>query len=179
VVSFYFFLLLSIFLPRLISAVPDWMSTILAHMMWLSANLGSEMCCTGLYENTRPIKSPKIRHLGTIAQHLSGYVFTTKAHIDNRKKNSLNSNIFSTCLHNMVNFGSLTAVIGLPVWGTPANFNGFRVLAVLLHGTLARAFYFFVNQSLTKSDYTNLYSILLFEICALLCKALCRPLSTA
>jgi len=32
----------------------------------------------------------------------------------------------------MVNFGLLTAEIGLPVWGTPANFNGFRVLALLL-----------------------------------------------
>jgi len=38
--------------------------------------------------------------------------------------------------HNMVNFGPLAAEIGLPVWGTPANFNGFRVLAALLHGTL-------------------------------------------
>ena len=35
----------------------------------------------------------------------------------------------------MVNFGSLAAEIGLPVWGTPANFNGFRVLAALLHGS--------------------------------------------
>ena len=34
----------------------------------------------------------------------------------------------------MVNFGLLAAEIGLPVWGTPANFNGFRVLAALLHG---------------------------------------------
>jgi len=34
----------------------------------------------------------------------------------------------------MANFGPLTAEIGLPVWA--ANFNGFRVLAVLLHGTL-------------------------------------------
>jgi len=25
---------------------------------------------------------------------------------------------------------------GSGVWGTPANFNGFRVLAALLHGTL-------------------------------------------
>jgi len=32
----------------------------------------------------------------------------------------------------MVNFGPLAAEIGLPVWGTPANFNGFRVLAALL-----------------------------------------------
>jgi len=34
----------------------------------------------------------------------------------------------------MVNFGTLAAEIGLPVWDTPANFNGFRVLAALLHG---------------------------------------------
>jgi len=27
------------------------------------------------------------------------------------------------------------AEIGSGVWGTPANFNGFRVLAALLHGT--------------------------------------------
>jgi len=33
----------------------------------------------------------------------------------------------------MVNFGLLAAEIGPVVWGTPANFNGFRVLAVLLH----------------------------------------------
>jgi len=35
----------------------------------------------------------------------------------------------------MVNFGLLAAEIGPVVWGTPANFNGFRVLAVLLHGS--------------------------------------------
>jgi len=29
--------------------------------------------------------------------------------------------------------GPLAAEIGLAVWGTPANFNGFRVLAALLH----------------------------------------------
>jgi len=33
----------------------------------------------------------------------------------------------------MVNFGPLAAEIGLPAWGTPANLNGFRVLASLLH----------------------------------------------
>ena len=42
----------------------------------------------------------------------------------------------STCPHNMANFGPLTAEIGSGVWGTPANFNGFRVLAALLYGTL-------------------------------------------
>ena len=35
----------------------------------------------------------------------------------------------------MVNFGLLAAEIGPVVWGTPANFNRFRVLAALLHGT--------------------------------------------
>jgi len=35
----------------------------------------------------------------------------------------------------MLNFGPLAAEIGLPVWGTPANFNGFCVLAALLHGS--------------------------------------------
>jgi len=36
----------------------------------------------------------------------------------------------------MVNFGLLAAEIVLLVWGTPANFNRFRVLAALLHSTL-------------------------------------------
>jgi len=35
----------------------------------------------------------------------------------------------------MVNFGLLAAEIGPVVWGTAANFNGFRVFAALLHGT--------------------------------------------
>jgi len=48
----------------------------------------------------------------------------------------LSSNISSTCPHNMVNFGPLAAEIVSLVWGTPGNFNGFRVLAALLHGTL-------------------------------------------
>jgi len=63
-----------------------------------------------------------------------GYIFATKARIDNRKK-MLSSNISSRCPHNMVNFGPLAAEIGSGVWGTPANFNGFRVLAALLHGS--------------------------------------------
>jgi len=34
----------------------------------------------------------------------------------------------------MVNFGPLAAETCSRVWGTPANFNGFRVLAALLQG---------------------------------------------
>ena len=64
---------------------------------------------------------------------LSGYIFAMKARIDNRKKNLLSSNISSTRPpHNMVNFGPLAGEIDPVVRGTPANFNGFRVLAALL-----------------------------------------------
>jgi len=38
--------------------------------------------------------------------------------------------------HNMVNFGLLTAEICWRVWGTPANFNGFRIVEALLLGNL-------------------------------------------
>jgi len=72
-------------------------------------------------------KSPSGNHRTT----LSGHIFATKAHIDDRKK-FLNSNISPTCCHNMVNFGPLAAEIGSLVWVTPANFNGFCVLTSLL-----------------------------------------------
>ena len=36
----------------------------------------------------------------------------------------------------MANFGPLAAEIDSLVWRTPANFNGFGVLAALLHGIL-------------------------------------------
>jgi len=52
------------------------------------------------------------------------------------EKNLLNSNTSFICPHNMLNFGPLMAEIGLGVWGTPANFSGFRVLAALLHDTV-------------------------------------------
>ena len=138
---------LSIFyFPRLISAAADWiiwMSTILRHMMWPSANLEcmSETCSTRLAGNTGRKKLPSARHRTT----LLGYIFATKACIDSGKK-LLNSNISPICAYNMVNFGPLTAEICWRVWGTPANFKGFRVLAALLHGTLAVG----VSQSLRR-----------------------------
>jgi len=46
----------------------------------------------------------------------------------------------------MVNFSPLAAEIDPVVWGTPENFNGFRVLAALLHGTKAVG----VSQSLRR-----------------------------
>jgi len=35
----------------------------------------------------------------------------------------------------MMNFGLIAVEIDPAVWGIPANFNGFRVLAALLHGS--------------------------------------------
>jgi len=61
-------------------------------------------------------------------------------------KNLLNINTSSTCRDNMVNFGPLAAESCWQIWGTPANFNGFRVLAALLHGTLVVG----VNQTLRR-----------------------------
>ena len=50
------------------------------------------------------------------------------------EKNSLNCSNTSTCPHNTANFGPLAAEIGseVCVTPTPANFNGFRILASLL-----------------------------------------------
>jgi len=84
------------------------------------------------------MQDPKIAENSASGHHratLSGYIVATKAHIDNRKK-LLSSNISSRCSHNIVNFGPLANEIGLVVWGTAANFNGFRVLAALLLGTV-------------------------------------------
>jgi len=41
------------------------------------------------------------------------------------EKNSLSSDMSSTCPHNMVSFSLLMAEICWRFWGTPANFNGF------------------------------------------------------
>jgi len=54
----------------------------------------------------------------------------------------------------MVNFGPLAADIVLLVWGTPGNFNGFRNLAALLHGTLVVG----VSQTAVLNRGHHLYS---------------------
>ena len=76
-------------------------------------------------------KSPSGHHHTT----LSGYIFATKARIDNRKQ-LVKQQYLLHMTYNMVNLGPLAAEIVSLVWGTPVNFNGFRVLAALLHGTL-------------------------------------------
>jgi len=105
---------------------------------------------TRLAGNAGCKKSPSAHHCIT----LSGYIFATEVHIDNRKKNLLNSNVSPTCPHSMVNFGPLAAEICWWVWGTPANFNGFRVFAALLHGTLVVG----VSQTAALNKGHHLYS---------------------
>jgi len=95
------------------------------------------MCCIQLAGNAGPTKSPKIRHLATIAQ-ICRTISSQLRHISTIGKKLLSSNTLYTCPRNMVNFGPLTAEIGSGVWGTPANFIGFRVLTALLHDTLVR-----------------------------------------
>jgi len=79
------------------------------------------------------MQDPKIAKNSPFGHHrttVSDYIFATKASIDNRK-NLLNSNISSTCPHN----GELRPTRGWDRFvslGTPANFNGFRVLVSLL-----------------------------------------------
>jgi len=91
----------------------------------------SETCCMRLAENTGCKKSPEISHLRTIAQ-LCQDISLQLRHVSTIGKNLFNSNISPTCPHNMVNFSPLVAEFSSLVWGTPANFNGFRVLASLL-----------------------------------------------
>jgi len=91
------------------------------------------MYCTWLAENTRRKNDAKNRHLGTIAQ-ICRAISSQLRHLSTIGKNLLSSNSFSTCPHNMVNFDPLAAEIVSGVWVTPATFNGFRILAALLHG---------------------------------------------
>ena len=86
-------------------------------------------------------KSPSWHHPTT----LSGYIFATKA-VSAIEKQLVKQNIYSTCLYDMVNVGLLAAEIVSLVWGTPANLNGFRLLAALLHGTPVLG----VSQSLRR-----------------------------
>jgi len=83
--------------------------------------------------------------MGTIAQ-LCRAISSQLGRYRQSEKNLLNNNTFPTCPCNMVNFSALAAELCSLVWGTPANFNGFRVLAALVHGTLVVG----ISQSLRR-----------------------------
>ena len=111
------------------------------------------MCCSRLAANTGRKKIAKNHYLGNIAQ-LCRAISSQLRHVSTIGKKMLSSNISSRCPHNMVNFGLLPAEIISLVWDTPANFNGFRVLTALLHGTLVVG----VSQTAAFNRGRHIYS---------------------
>jgi len=112
------------------------------------------MCCTRLAGNTGrkndAKKSPSADHRTTF----SDYIFAIKACIDNRKKKLVKQQYLP---HMSLQYGELRPTSGWDfslVWGTSANFNGFRVFTELLHGTLLVG----VSQTAALNRGRNLYS---------------------
>jgi len=93
------------------------------------------MCCTRLAGNAGPKNRQKVA-IWAPSYNFVGRYLRNEGMYRQSEKNLLSSNTFSTCPHNTVNFGSLAAENRWRVWGTPANLNGIRVLAALLHGIL-------------------------------------------
>jgi len=106
------------------------------------SNAGLKCAARDLLE----IQDAKNQHLRTIGQ-LCWAISSQLRHVSTIRKNLLNSNISPACPLNRVNFGPLAAEIVSLVWRTPTNFNGFRVLAALLHGTLVVG----ISQTLRRS----------------------------
>ena len=75
-------------------------------------------------------KSPSGHHRTT----LLAYIFATKARVNNQKK-LVKQQYLLQMSSQYDELGLLATEIGLPVWSTAANFNGFRVFAVLLPGS--------------------------------------------
>jgi len=87
-----------------------------------------------LTENT---ESKKIAKNSTSGHHhrtlsIVAVYFATKGYVSTIEK-IVKLQYILHMSHNMVNFSPLAAEVCLPDWGTPANFNGFRLLASLLH----------------------------------------------
>jgi len=70
--------------PRLISAVGDWMSTILPHMVGPYCEFRAGLSCAA--RGSLEIAGPKNRQKSPSAHHRTNLSGSTKARIDNRKK---------------------------------------------------------------------------------------------
>jgi len=84
--------------------------------------------------NAGPKKIAKNRHLGTVAQ-LCRAISSQLRHVSTMGKSAKQHYVPHTSSQ-YGELGPLPAEIRSWVCGTPANFNWFRVLAALLHGTL-------------------------------------------
>jgi len=104
-----------------------------------SANLEfmSAMCCTRLAENTRRKNYAKNRHLRTIAQ-LCRTISCQLRHASTIAKELIKQQYLLHMSSQYGKFVPLTDEIGWPVWGTPANFDGFRLMASLLYTDVAQ-----------------------------------------
>jgi len=157
VVSFFFF-------PRLFSAIGDCISTVRPHMMWpyceFRMHVWNVLHAARWKYRTRKLRQKSLSvHYRTT---LSGSIFASKTWVDNRKKNLLNSNISSTCSHNMVNGWDLLASLGYPSKFqrvsrlgfviTPTSRNGGRPnFARCLVVSWAATFFFLGGEALQNS----------------------------
>ena len=98
-------------------------------------------------------KDSKITIWGTIPQ-LCRAIYSQLRHVSTIGKKLVKQQYLLYMSHNMVNFGPLATEIVSLVWGTPGNFNGFRILAALLHGTLVVG----VSQTAALNRARHLYS---------------------
>ena len=102
----FFFLLLLFFFSRLISAVAEWISTILLH------------------EAPWKYRTQKRRKKSQFLAPSQNFVvlYLRNYGMYRQSEKMLSSNMSSTCPHNITNIGPLAAEIVSLVWGTPANF---------------------------------------------------------
>jgi len=77
-----------------------------------------------------------MRHLGTVAQ-LFRAMSSQLRHVSTIRKKLVRQHYLPHMSSQYGELGALAAEIGSVVWGTQANFNGFCVLASLLHGIRA------------------------------------------
>jgi len=92
------------------------------------------MCCTWLAGNAWIKNDAKNRHLRIITQLCRAISLQLRHMLTIGKK--LVKQKYILHMSSMAHFGPLAAKIGSGVWGTPTNFNGFCVLAALLHCTV-------------------------------------------
>jgi len=114
------------------------LATILPHMVWPLCEFRMHVWNV-LHMAISKYRTQKNRHLGTIAQ-LCSAISSQLRHVLTTGKKLVKQQYL---LH-MVIFSPLTAEMCWQVWGTPANFNRFCVLALLLHQRRSTE----VNQSL-------------------------------
>jgi len=105
------------------------MSTVLPHMMW-----------------SLKIQDAKIMQKIASCAPSHNFVRLSSQGIDNWQKNLVEQQYLLHMSSQHGALGPLMAEIGWRVWGTPANFKGFHILASLLHR--CRSIEVKVNQTL-------------------------------